>query len=114
MGLASVGLADLAPNYNTGNRQTPSWHMRVPCSPALLQIVGAGRAPMLPVLKQFRPPVANYCLELPAGLVDAGESVGQAAVRELLEETGRHTPGLRACLLAVSLACLLDCLLACL
>ncbi|KAI3433956.1 hypothetical protein D9Q98_003758 [Chlorella vulgaris] len=54
----------------------------------IAKVVGANRAPMLPVLKQFRPPVANYCLELPAGLVDAGESVGQAAVRELLEETG--------------------------
>lgn len=114
LGLASVGLADLAPNCNGSNKPIASWHMRVPCSPALLQVVGANRAPMLPVLKQFRPPVANYCLELPAGLVDAGESVGQAAVRELLEETGRLPPGLLACLLPVSLACLLAGLLACL
>lgn len=43
---------------------------------------------MLPILFQFRPPLAAYCLELPAGLVDAGEVAGAAAARELLEETG--------------------------
>ncbi|EFN58985.1 hypothetical protein CHLNCDRAFT_19042, partial [Chlorella variabilis] len=51
-------------------------------------VAKARQPPLLPVLKQYRPPVANYCLELPAGLVDGGESAGQAAVRELLEETG--------------------------
>lgn len=52
------------------------------------KILRRGAPPMLPVLKQFRPPIANYCLELPAGLVDAGETAAQAAVRELKEETG--------------------------
>lgn len=32
---------------------------------------------MIPVVKQFRPPIANYCLELPAGLVDGGKSAGR-------------------------------------
>jgi ADP-ribose pyrophosphatase len=40
------------------------------------------------VIKQFRPPLDAYCLELPAGLIDPGETPSQAACRELLEETG--------------------------
>lgn len=40
------------------------------------------------VVEQYRPPIAQYALEFPAGLVDAGESAGVAALRELYEETG--------------------------
>lgn len=40
------------------------------------------------LVKQFRKPLGAYCLELPAGLIDKGETAEQAAVRELLEETG--------------------------
>ncbi len=38
--------------------------------------------------KQFRPPLGRDVVELPAGLVDPGESMEQAARRELIEETG--------------------------
>ncbi|MGK5091332.1 NUDIX hydrolase [Deltaproteobacteria bacterium TL4] len=38
--------------------------------------------------KQFRPPLGNYILEFPAGLIDACETPEQAALRELREETG--------------------------
>lgn len=31
------------------------------------------------------------CMQLPAGLIDAGETAAQAALRELKEETGRLT-----------------------
>jgi len=40
------------------------------------------------VILQYRPPVEAYCVEFPAGLIDAGETPEQAAVRELREETG--------------------------
>ncbi|XP_072922664.1 ADP-sugar pyrophosphatase [Hemitrygon akajei] len=40
------------------------------------------------LVKQFRPPMGCYCLELPAGLIDDGETAEGAALRELLEETG--------------------------
>lgn len=38
--------------------------------------------------KQFRPPVGRDVIELPAGLVEANESMETAAKRELIEETG--------------------------
>jgi 8-oxo-dGTP pyrophosphatase MutT (NUDIX family) len=38
--------------------------------------------------KQYRPPVDKVVIEVPAGLIDAGETPEQCAVRELLEETG--------------------------
>ena len=39
-------------------------------------------------VEQYRPVVGERHLELPAGLVEAGESWAAAAVRELREETG--------------------------
>lgn len=38
--------------------------------------------------KQYRPPIDMVAVEIPAGLVDAGESPEVCAVRELKEETG--------------------------
>lgn len=39
-------------------------------------------------MRQFRPAFGGPVLEFPAGLVDAGESHEEAALRELREETG--------------------------
>jgi len=38
--------------------------------------------------RQFRPPVNSYVIEFPAGLNDKGDTLQEAARRELLEETG--------------------------
>lgn len=40
------------------------------------------------LVKQFRPPMNAVSVELPAGLLEPGESPEQAALRELREETG--------------------------
>lgn len=45
--------------------------------------------------KQFRPPLGRTVIELPAGLVDPGESMEEAAKRELIEETGWRAKELR-------------------
>lgn len=40
------------------------------------------------LVRQYRYSIDGYIYEFPAGLVDPGESYGQAAVREVREETG--------------------------
>jgi len=40
------------------------------------------------MVEQYRPAIREQCLELPAGLVEDGESYAAAGVRELREETG--------------------------
>jgi len=42
----------------------------------------------IPLVRQYRPALERVSLELPSGLLDAGEQPLQAAARELLEETG--------------------------
>jgi len=60
--------------------------------------------PVLPnervlLIRQFRPPVGETVLELPAGLIDPGETPETTAARELVEETG-YSPGVLSPLIA--------------
>ncbi len=45
-------------------------------------------SPRLVLIKEYRYPLDAKVYALPAGLVDAGETPGEAAAREMLEETG--------------------------
>jgi len=57
---------------------------------SIIATVERAGEPCLVVVKQYRPPVDAWVLELPAGLIDPGETAAAAAVRELGEETGFH------------------------
>lgn len=55
---------------------------------ALLRRRKAPEAVEMLLVQQFRPPMNAVTVELPAGLIDPGESAEVAALRELKEETG--------------------------
>lgn len=40
------------------------------------------------LVRQYRYPIGGFIYEFPAGLVEPGEEMGQAAIREMYEETG--------------------------
>lgn len=48
----------------------------------------ANTVPQVILIRQFRPPVGKWVVELPAGLIDGDEDPHVAAFRELHEETG--------------------------
>ncbi|GAA5956404.1 hypothetical protein JCM3765_005652 [Sporobolomyces pararoseus] len=51
-------------------------------------LVHPSRPTSIPIILQYRPPIQSICVELPAGLIDKGETGETAALRELFEETG--------------------------
>ncbi|KAL1957637.1 hypothetical protein VTO42DRAFT_5614 [Malbranchea cinnamomea] len=54
----------------------------------IVAILSKPTGPELLLQKQYRPPIDKVVIEVPAGLIDAGETPEECAVRELKEETG--------------------------
>ncbi len=67
------------PKCITGEYNTPDAVVIVPYHTAAAKLV---------ITREFRVPLADYEYGFPAGLVDKGETIAQAARRELREETG--------------------------
>lgn len=55
---------------------------------SVVTIFPKSTGPELLLLKQYRPSIDKIAIEIPGGMIDAGENPEQAAVRELKEETG--------------------------
>ncbi|GKU03155.1 adp-ribose pyrophosphatase [Fusarium langsethiae] len=54
----------------------------------IVAILDHRHGPEIVLQKQYRPPVDKVVIEVPAGLIDEGETAEECAVRELREETG--------------------------
>lgn len=65
--------------------ELPYYALRLPDYVGVLALTEAGE---LLTVRQYRPPIEDYTIELPSGIVDPGERPEDAARRELLEETG--------------------------
>ena len=65
--------------------EAPYYSLRLPDYTAIVALTEDQR---VLVVRQYRPALEQYTLELPSGLIDVGETPDAAARRELLEETG--------------------------
>jgi ADP-ribose pyrophosphatase len=65
--------------------EPPYYSLRLPDYVGILAVTPDGR---VVAVRQYRPAIEQFTVELPAGLVDAGETPAVTAKRELLEETG--------------------------
>ncbi|KLU83069.1 ADP-ribose pyrophosphatase [Magnaporthiopsis poae ATCC 64411] len=54
----------------------------------IVAILEKPTGPEIVLQKQYRPPTDKVVIEVPAGLIDAGETPEECAIRELREETG--------------------------
>lgn len=79
-------------NYYFASRnreqELPLYTGKVPLNGIVIYPVWKKEPDKLVMIRQYRYPLNAWIYELPAGLIDEGESPSQAAVREMKEETG--------------------------
>jgi len=71
-----------------GREKSWSYIERIGERPAVLIIARTEQSGRIVLLRQYRVPLDCFVLEFPAGLVDEGEGIEEAARRELREESG--------------------------
>ena len=64
--------------------------------PDYVAVVARTPSGKLALVRQYRPAVEQFILELPAGTVEAGESPDECCLRELREEVGLSARSLRS------------------
>ena len=69
------------------DQQDPFYSLEIADYVSVLAVTGDQR---ILLVRQYRPAVEKYTLELPSGYVDHGEQPEIAARRELIEETGYY------------------------
>lgn len=87
-------------NYTDPNNNPRVWEMAIRTTRSATTSIDAvsivlilktpSQVDQLLLIKQFRPPTSQVVIELPAGLIDANETIESTAIRELIEETGYH------------------------
>ena len=65
--------------------EAPYYSLRLPDYASVIALTTDSRVLLV---RQYRPALERYTVELPSGLIDPGETPEQAIRRELLEETG--------------------------
>jgi ADP-ribose pyrophosphatase len=70
---------------NTGKIVDPYFVVEVPESACAVALTAEGQVILV---KQFRYPINEVCVEIPGGFIDDNEDKEKAIARELLEETG--------------------------
>ncbi len=58
-----------------------------------VSVIAVDESGRIPLVCQYRPAMESYTIELPGGLLDAGETPEVCAKRELIEETGLTLKG---------------------
>lgn len=82
----------VAPYYMVSRNPNPDslkarTHENQPDGVVIYGVYGENRDKLV-LIKQFRYPLNDYVYEFPAGLVEPGEDMFEAGIREIFEETG--------------------------
>jgi ADP-ribose pyrophosphatase len=73
--------------YRMPDGSVSDWDIHVP-SFTTVAVLALTADDLVVMTRQFRPGPDRVLLDLPGGIVDPGEDIGEAAARELREETG--------------------------